>query len=185
MRRRNREAAVEEAAVSAGEGVGKIDFGQTKDNEDDQRSYQNQCDDVFQNGNEAGTLDGGKEEQGHCNKCNERLMILQAGNGDGQILCQSYRVAGHCQAVDQNHPGADTAHKRVEQHGLHAVIAALHHEHGGHCQVIPVSQQHEEAANGDDQRNGAAGVGNAIAQQHEDTGADGTAKAQTNNVPEA
>lgn len=38
---------------------------------------------------------------------------------------------------------------------------------------------------GDDQRNGAAGVGNAIAQQHEDTGADGTAKAQTNNVPEA
>mgnify|MGYP000332156636 CR=1 FL=1 len=56
MRRRTGEAAVEEAAVSAGEGVGKIDFGQTKDNEDDQRSYQNQCDDVFQNGNEAGTL---------------------------------------------------------------------------------------------------------------------------------
>lgn len=28
-------------------------------------------------------------------------------------------------------------------------------------------------------------VGNAVAQQHEDTGADGTTKAQTNNVPKA
>ena len=110
-------------------------------------------------------------------------MILQGWNSDSQILCQSYRIAGHCQTIDQDHPGTDTAHERVKQHGLHAVITALQYEHRRHDQIIPIGQQHEEAADGNNQRNGAAGVGNAVAQQHEDTGADGTARAQTNNVP--
>lgn len=56
------ETAVEEAAVSAGKGAGKINLGNAENNKQCKRSYQNQSNDVFQNGDEAGTLDGGKEK---------------------------------------------------------------------------------------------------------------------------
>lgn len=69
-------AAVEEAAISAGEGAGKINLADAEGNEEGKSGHQNQSDDIFQNGEEAGTLDGGKEEQGHCNKCNNGLIIL-------------------------------------------------------------------------------------------------------------
>ena len=42
--------------VSAGKGAGKINLGNAENNKQCKRSYQNQSNDVFQNGDEAGTL---------------------------------------------------------------------------------------------------------------------------------
>ncbi len=95
------------------------------------------------------------------------------------------RVARTAKRPDHVHPAAEAGQKRRQKHALHAVVTAPHHEDLGQGEIVPVSHEHVEHAKGRDGQDRAAGLGDGGTHRHKNTGADRSADAQGDDVPQA